>query len=105
MANGRTPHEVKRVRNEMLVVLKMLYPAALQADQLLRSLLAIFPVLEWDQFRRDLAYLSEKGYLQRIVPDTETDAHLTPWRKRWFRLTSAGMEVADRCVGDPALEE
>ncbi len=105
MANGRATGEIKRVRNEILVVLKMLYPAALQADQLLRSLLAVFPLLEWDQFRRDLAYLCEKGYLQRVVPDTESDERLTAWRKRWFRLTSAGMEVADRCIGDPALEE
>ncbi len=105
MANGRGTHEIKRVRNEILIVLKMLYPAALQADQLLRSLLAVFPTLEWDHFRRDLAYLCEKGYLQRVVPDTESDEILTPWRKRWFRLTSAGVEVADRCIGDPALEE
>ena len=105
MANGRASCEIKRVRNEILVVLKMLYPAALQADQLLRSLLAVFPALEWDQFRRDLAYLCEKEYLRRVVPDSEDDAKLTPWGKRWFRLTSAGMEVAERCVGDPALEE
>ena len=81
MANGRSSREIKRVRNEILVVLRMLYPAALQADQLLRSLLAVFPALEWDQFRRDLAYLCEKGYLQRVVPDTERDEKLTPWRK------------------------
>ncbi|MFH0980971.1 MAG: hypothetical protein V2A79_05480 [Planctomycetota bacterium] len=105
MANGRNSREIKRVRNEILVVLKMLYPAALQADQLLRSLLAVFPTLEWDPFRRDLAYLCEKGYLQRVVPDTESDEKLTAWRKRWFRLTSTGMEVADRCIDDPALEE
>ena len=54
--------------------------------------------------RRDLAYLCEKGYVQRIVADTEMDERLTPWRKRWFRLTSAGLEVADRCIGDPALQ-
>ncbi|MCP4591411.1 MAG: hypothetical protein GY842_11750 [bacterium] len=105
MANGRSSREIKRVRNEILVVLRMLYPAALQADQLLRSLLAVFPALEWEQFRRDLAYLCEKGYLQRVVPDTESDERLTAWRRRWFRLTSSGMEVAEKCVGDPALEE
>ncbi|MBU0717658.1 MAG: hypothetical protein KJ749_05360 [Planctomycetes bacterium] len=105
MANGRSNREIKRVRNEVLVVLRMLYPAALQADQLLRSLLAVFPTLEWDQFRRDLAYLCEKGYVQRVVSDTESDERLTPWRRRWFRLTSSGMEVAEKCIGDPALEE
>lgn len=96
---------IKRVRNETLVALKMLYPAALRADQLLRSLLCLFPQLEWDHFRRDLAYLCEKGYVVRVVADNEPDeGKATPWRRRWFRLTSAGVEVADHCVSDPALE-
>jgi len=95
---------IKRVRGEILVALKLLYPAAMQADQLLRSLLAIFPQLEWEHFRKDLAYLVEKGYLKRVVCEGEGDPNLTPWRKRWFRLTAAGVEVADRCVEDPAVE-
>ena len=104
MANGRTAREIKRIRNEALVALKMLYPAALQAEQLMRSLLSLFPALEWDHFRRDLAYLSEKGYLQRVVADTENDERLTPWRQRWFRLTSRGVELADHVINDPALD-
>ncbi len=105
MANGRTATEIKRVRNEVLVALRMLYPTALMAEQLLRSLLVVFPTLEWDSFRRDLVYLCEKGYLERIVADRERDAKLTPWRRRWFKLSTRGVEVADRCVADPALEE
>jgi len=105
MANGRNNRQIKRIRNEILVALKMLYPAPLQAEQLFRSLLCLFPTLEWDPFRRDLAYLGEKGYLRRVVADTEGDERLTPWRKRWFRLTSAGLEVADQVVKDPALDQ
>jgi hypothetical protein len=101
---GNGARQIKRVRNEMLVALKMLYPAAMQGDQLLRSLLGLFPQLEWDEFRKDLAYLSEKGYVRRIVADTERDEKATPWRKRWFRLTPAGVEIADHCVVDKALE-
>ena len=96
--------QIKRVRNEVLVALKMLYPAALQGEQILRSLLSVFPQLEWDQLRKDLAYLCEKGYVQRIIAETEADARITSWRKRWFRLTSAGVEIADHCVEDKALE-
>jgi len=95
---------IKRVRNEILVALKMLYPAALQGDQILRTLLAVFPQLEWDDLKKDIAYLSEKGYIQRIIAESETDARITPWRKRWFRLTSSGVEVADHSVEDKALE-
>jgi len=96
---------IKRIRSEILVALKMLYPAPLEAEQLFRSLLCVFPTLEWDPLRRDLAYLCEKGYLQRVVSDLERDERLTPWRRRWFRLTSAGLEVADRLVEDPALDQ
>ena len=103
MSNGRTPSEIVRVRNEMLVALKLIYPAALQADQLCRSLLCVFPTLEWQPFRRDLCYLLEKGYLRRVVADSERDPRLTAWRKRWFRATTSGIEVADHLIEDPAL--
>ena len=48
MANGRDTKQIKRMRNEILVALKVLYPGALQADPLLRSLLMLFPELEFD---------------------------------------------------------
>ena len=105
MANGRDTKEIKRIRNELLVALKVVYPAALQSDQLLRSLLVLFPTLEFEQVKRDLCYLSEKRYIERAAADSENDANLTPWRRRWFRLTATGMELADRCIHDPALEE
>ncbi len=105
MANGRDAREIKRIRNEILVALKVLYPAALQADRLMRSLLVLFPTLEFDYFRRDLHYLMDKGYIQRVATDTEGDAAMTPWRRRWFRLSTAGIELADRCRRDPALDE
>lgn len=105
MANGRSAREIKRIRNEILVALKVLYPAAIQADQLLRSLLVLFPTLEFDHFKRDLHYLCDKGYIERVTADTERDRTLTPWRRRWFRLTAAGIELADRCIRDPALDE
>jgi hypothetical protein len=104
MSKNGGAKQIKRVRNEILVALKMLYPAALQGDQVLRTLLAVFPQLEWDDLKKDIAYLSEKGYIQRIIAESETDARITQWRKRWFRLTSSGVEVADHCVEDKALE-
>ena len=105
MANGRSAREIKRIRNETLVALRVLYPAALQAEQMMRTLLVLFPTLEFDHLKRDLHYLSEKGYVERIVADTENANSMTHWRRRWFRLTTTGMELADRCIRDPALEE
>ncbi len=105
MAGSRPPSEIVRVRNEVLVALRMLYPAALQADQLLRSLLSVFPTLEWNCLRRDICYLVEKGYLQRVIADSEQDERFTSWRRRWFRITTSGLEVADHLVDDPAMEQ
>ena len=105
MANGRKTREIKRIRNEALVALKVIYPACMQAEQLMRSLLVLFPTLEFDHLKRDLHYLSEKGYIQRVVTLTENGNGLTPWRRRWFKLTTQGMELADSCISDPALEE
>ena len=105
MGNGRDTAEIKRIRNEMLVALKVVYPAALRAGALFRSLLVLLPTLEFDQLKRDLHYLVEKSYVERILTSFENEDGLTPWRTRWFRLTSSGIELADRCINDPALEE
>ena len=105
MANGRKTREIKRIRNEALVALKVIYPACLQAEQLMRSLLVLFPTLEFDHMKRDLHYLGEKGYIERVVTDSDNGNGFAPWRRRWFKLTTVGMELADRCIKDPALEE
>ena len=104
MAPGRLTPEIVRVRNEILVALRMIYPAALRAEQLLRSLLSVFPTLEWQQLKRELYYLLEKGHLQRVIAGSETDQRLTPWRKRWFRVTAAGKEVAESMIDDGGME-
>ncbi|MHC4697714.1 MAG: hypothetical protein ACYTFA_13330 [Planctomycetota bacterium] len=105
MANGRDTRLIKRIRNEILVALKVVYPGALQAGQLLRSLLVLFPTLDFHHVKRDLHYLTEKAYIERVIADTENGNGTTRWRRRWFRLTTAGMELADRCIKDPAMEE
>lgn len=90
---------------EILITLKIIYPGALQGDQILRGLLALFPTLEFEQIKRDLHYLCEKGYLARVLADSEEDIATTPWRRRWFRLTTRGVELTDQCLHDPALEQ
>jgi len=105
MANGRKTKQIKCIRNEILVALKVVYPAALQTEPLFRSLITLFPMLEFDHVKRDLHYLSEKQYVQRIRTDLDAGNGLTPWRQRWFRLTTAGLELADHCISDPALDE
>ena len=88
--------QIKRVRNEILVALKMLCPAALQGDQILRTLLGVFPQSEWDQIKKDLAYLCEKGYLQRIIAESENDARVTRQR---IGPRSASRSAPGICAG------
>ena len=104
MAQGRPTPEIVRVRSEILVALRMIYPAALRSEQLLRSLLSVFPKLEWQQLKRELFYLLEKGHLQRVIAGSETDQRLTPWRKRWFRITATGKEVAENMLDDGGMD-
>lgn len=103
MCDTRRGRRIRRVRGEVLRAMKMVYPGAMRGRQLLRSLLVIWPDLEWEHFRKDLAYLQDKGYVRRVVAGAEDPAEM-PWRRRYFRLTAAGVEVADECVRDPALE-
>ncbi len=105
MAGSKNALEIKRIRNEILVALKVIYPAPMQAERLMRSLLTLFPVLEFDTFKRNLHYLCAKGYIERVVSGSEDDPEFTPWRRRCFRLTPTGMEIADHCIQDPALLE
>lgn len=107
MNNGRDARQIKRMRNELLATLKMVYPSALQADSVLRGMLMLFPTLEFDYFRRDLSYLMDKGYVERVMPygGDDAEAKAGPWRKRWFKLTPTGLEIVDHCVKDPALDE
>jgi hypothetical protein len=92
-----------RVRPEVLIALKMIYPGSLQGAQLRHVLWATFPQLDWESIKRRIAGLVESGHVQRIVGSEETDARLTPWRERWFRLTGAGVTAADGCLEGRAL--
>lgn len=105
MANGRDAREVKLIRNEVLMALRVTYPAAMQMRTLMRTLVVLFPTIEFAHLRCDLHYLLQKDYVERVAPDLERDTDLTPWRQRWFRLTPGGMDLADRCLQNPALEE
>lgn len=97
--------QIKRIRRELLVSLKAIYPAAMESQVLLRAaLLPLFPDLEFDHLRQDLAYLVGKGYIKRAMPKDHDHPEAVPWRYRWFALTPEGVEIADRVRTDEALE-
>ena len=104
MPNVPESQMVKQVRREMLVTLKSVYPSALPVEVLYRAVMAVIGAREWDDFRADLIYLCEKGYVNPRLHPEDPNGRKTPWRRRWVRLTPAGVEVADCCVRDPALD-
>ena len=55
--------------------------------------------------KAEAAYLMAKEYIERVVTEEERrHPELTDHRERWYRLTAKGLEVAQECVSDPALE-
>lgn len=95
---------IKTIRREMLVSLKAIYPSSLEAQSLYRAMLAAFPDMEFDHLRQDLSYLLDKGYIARTMPRSHDHPDLIAWKYRWFCLTAAGVEIADRVRFDEALE-
>jgi len=91
------------LQSEVLIALKMIYPAALQGAQVRHTLCARFPELDWENIKQHILGLVESGHVQRIIAENETDARVTPWRERWFRLTAAGVTAADQCLEGRAL--
>ena len=104
MPNVPEAQLIKQVRREVLVTLKSVYPAALPVEVLFRAVAAVVVGREWDEFRADLIYLCEKGYVQPRLHPNDPHGRRTAWRRRWVRLTPAGVEVVDCCTRDPALE-
>lgn len=104
MPNVPSSQLIKQVRREILLTLKSVYPSALPVEILHRAVSAIASDREWDDFRADLIYLCEKGYAKPRVYPGDPTGRKTPWRRRWVRLTPSGVEIADECIRDPALD-
>ncbi len=86
---------ISQDRNQILDSLKRVYPSPLRADFLRRSIVS---QPDWDVFRKDVAYLEAKGYVEEVKPRAGA-----PIEKRWYLLTAAGVEAADEMIEDPAL--
>lgn len=91
---------VIRIRVELLVSLKAMFPSGMQLQTLYRHQLVLFPTLDWTHFVQDLAYLEQKGYVEKV----DSSGDFVDLRERWYRLTASGVEVADGCIHDPGLE-
>lgn len=87
--------QIKQTRRGILDALNMVYPGHLTFE----TICGVFVELEEHYIRRDLQYLCEKNYTQWVNPSRNA-----AWAMRRYKLTPAGLEVADRINTDPALE-
>ena len=85
---------IKQDRRMILEVLRMASPGFLSFN----CLRQVLPEVEEDNLRRDIAYLLDKGYIERIKPQANEE-----WDDRKYRITAEGDEIANRILKDPAL--
>ena len=86
---------IKETRRGILDTLAMAYPAALTYE----TLCGVFVETEGRNLKRDLTYLIEKGYVAWSNCVTRM-----PWTERSYRLTPAGLDIAQKINTDPSLE-
>lgn len=102
MSGTDDPNDIKLDRQLMLDLLLQAWPRSFKGGTLYRLMLGggESSYSERD-FARDLTYLTGKGYIEVCRPAVH--AHLTSKGKFW-RLTTAGSEIAQRIESDSALE-
>lgn len=85
---------IMKTRRDLLTVLKLFYPTPMPLGQIRLTA----PDIDETNLRKDLAYLCDKGYVQRVnvQPNQRQD-------DREYKLTASGVETADRIHEDPAL--
>lgn len=96
---------IRENRNALLSSLLATYPGSIAGETLFRAMLGAFPSYTRTFCVRDLYYLEGKGYVSRKHPLTGRPCGIeVDWKEARWVLTSAGNEVANRLVHDPALE-
>ena len=85
---------IKQSRCKLIGVLKMFYP--IEAGFL--TLGNVLPTVERNHLIQDLAYLMDKKYATCV-----NERKSQSWDAKEFKLTAAGVEVADRIIQDKAI--
>ena len=101
MTNKET-YLIKQARRILLESLNICYPCILMVHTLLHTIITVNPLYSDDLLAKDLAYLTEKGYIKLI--EKVGFSSVLPFEKRMVRLTASGKEIAERTMTDPALE-
>lgn len=94
-----TPEEIRaraivQQRRAILETMMLLYPNALGFPLICST----FIDTDRTYIMRDLAYLLDKNFVQLTNPKPNQ-----AWDDKMFRLSSAGVEIAQRITSDPSL--
>lgn len=92
---------IKQQRRALLTNLNLLYDTPFQTQTIWRTVCGYDPSYDFSNFRRDLAYFRDKGWLL-FVDDVLGGARC--FEEKVVVLTAAGKEIAERTMTDPALE-
>jgi len=90
---------IKQARRELLRVLNQVYYAGPVSFAVICEALVHLELPDDECVKRDLTYLEEKSYVRCTSP-----GDYVPWKKRMFRITAKGTEIADAIEKDEALE-
>jgi hypothetical protein len=99
-----TPPDVVKIklsRKRLLETLNIIYPTPLQTKTVFESISYVDSEYDFPLFKKDVAYLVQKGYLEFI---DEKIGGLMAWEKKVIGLTAEGKEIAEHTQNDPALE-
>ena len=89
------------VRTNILNKLDMVYPSGLSLKDIMQMNSIIAPLYDWDLFKKDIAYLKEKGYIAFIDNDPNL---MQSTEQKIVKLTATGKEIAEGTMIDEALE-
>ena len=99
----RTAYDVRRVRGYILDALRSFYPNGVSGGVLHRDAVEpVFHHLDWIDFLQQLDYLQDRGYVEPM--EDVAIARERSAKKRLFRLTATGYDVAVGIVKDAVIE-
>lgn len=104
MTRSREQIEIIECRNMLLSTLQAVYPNSFSTTNLHRAMVGTFPALGMLHLRTDLHYLAAKAYIEEADPGLGKQMATTEFPDKRWKLTAAGVEIAQKITDDPALE-
>lgn len=92
---------IKQSRRRLMTNLNILYPSAISAGELYRTVCHLDPTYDFSLFQKDITYFHDKGWIEFI---DDKLGGFDEFRKKVIKLTAEGKEIAEGTNIDEALE-